>query len=121
MNEEELIVEEPKPGQAEFYLATVSEGTAGEGIKIILDGQDSAMAKPYKILVTGKSPPRSGERVLVVKISGTYIVLGAVTLPGSWWNCAPLSNSATLANVITRINSIGSMFADTGIAKNDAT
>lgn len=83
MNEEELIVEEPKQGQAEFYLATVSGGTAGEGIKIILDGQDSAMAKPYKILVTGKSPPRSGERVLVVKISGTYIVLGAVALPGS--------------------------------------
>lgn len=60
-----------KSGSAEFYLATVTAVTSS-GINIQLDGESQAMEKPYKRIYT----VRTGNRVLVLKMSGTYIVLG---------------------------------------------
>ena len=59
---------------AEFYLATVISYSASAGVKIRLDGQDEEMAKTYKRLY-GTSYT-AGQRVLVIKLSGSYIVLG---------------------------------------------
>lgn len=112
------FTEEKRDGQAEFYLATSRGGTVTGGLKIEIDGQDAPLTKGFKILHTGKSPPRSGERLLVMKLSGTYIILGKIDNPCSWWSFAPLASTATLADVISRINEIGRMFNDTGIAKN---
>ena len=56
---------------AEFYLASVSQVT-NSGIKIQLDGTDAPMEKPYKRIYT----VRTNDRVLVLKMNGTFIVLG---------------------------------------------
>lgn len=57
---------------AEFYLATVTAWN-DSGAKIRLDGQDSAMTKAYKAIC---NPVEVGARVVVMKMSGTYVVLG---------------------------------------------
>lgn len=114
------FVKEENNGKAEFYLATMSSGAMDEGISFTIDGQSSPTSKKYRILLTGKEPPRTGDRILVMKISGTYIVLGKIGTPSYWWNFSPLATSASLADVISRVNGFGNMFADTGIAKNDA-
>ena len=65
---------------AEFYLATVSSVNSS-GTKLIFDGQTAASQKRYKILGTGL-PPAVGDRVVVMKHSGTYVVLGKITSNG---------------------------------------
>ena len=62
-------------GKAEFFLATVSS-VASDGVHFVLDGQTAATQKGYKRLQTGQSLA-AGARVVVMKQSGTYIVLGA--------------------------------------------
>lgn len=57
-----------------FYLATVREINSS-GIKIQLDGEDQPMSKRYKRLTT----VRLGNRVLAVKLNGTFIILGPLT------------------------------------------
>ena len=58
-------------GAAEFYLATVVQ-VATTGIRIQLDGQSQALEKPYRRIYT----VRTGDRVLVLKMNGTFIVIG---------------------------------------------
>ena len=55
----------------DFYLATVTEVT-DSGIRIQLDGESDPMEKPYKRIYT----VRTGNRVLVLKMNGTFIVIG---------------------------------------------
>lgn len=103
--------------QAEFYLATVTSGNMGEGLTIKIDGQETGSTKKYKILLTGREPPRPGDRVLVMKISGSYIVLGKIGAPGYWWSFTPMTTADwTFQGVQNRLNRIYSMFSDTGIA-----
>lgn len=59
----------------EFLLATVTSYAAGSGVQIRFDGETQAMTKKVKYLRTGETLT-SGARVLVLKMSGTYIVLG---------------------------------------------
>lgn len=61
-------------GESTFYLATVSQVT-NSGIKIQLDGETEPMEKPYKRIYT----VRVGNRVLVLKMNGTFIVLGPLS------------------------------------------
>lgn len=61
-------------GSGDFYLATVSQVTTS-GIKIQLDGETEPMEKPYKRIYT----VRAGNRVLVLKMNGTFIVLGPLS------------------------------------------
>lgn len=61
----------------EFYLATVT-GTTGSGIKIRLDGESNAMTKAFKYIATGVSLS-ANDRVLCIKIAGTFVVLGKIT------------------------------------------
>lgn len=107
-------------GQAEFYLATMTSGTMNEGISFTIDGQSSPTSKKYKMLLTGKEPPRTGDRILVMKISGTYIVLGKIGMPGYWWKFAPITTSDyTIQILADKIDYIYQMFADTGIARRE--
>ena len=57
-------------------LAATVEYEMRKVLKIRLDGQDEAMSKLYKRLY-GFSYS-AGQRVLVIKLSGTYIVLGRI-------------------------------------------
>ena len=60
----------------EIYLGTVSSANSS-GVKITLDGQSEAMTKRYKCLKTGRALSTNA-RVMIVKISGTYVVLGEI-------------------------------------------
>ena len=62
-------------GSAAFFLATVSSVTS-DGVHFVLDGQTAATQKGYKRLQNGQTLA-AGARVVVMKQSGTYIVLGA--------------------------------------------
>ena len=103
---------------AEFYLATVTWGDSSEGLQIKLDGDSSGSTKYYKILQTGREPPSVNDRVLVIKLSGTYVVLGKIGLPPNWWTQTTLSTSATQAQIISKINNIINMLINVGICRN---
>lgn len=60
----------------EMFLATVA-GVNAEGVQITLDGESEPMTKRYKQIKTGQTLS-SGARVAVLKISGTFVVLGAI-------------------------------------------
>lgn len=63
-------------GNAAFYLATVSSvGT--DGVYFTLDGQTAPTQKGYKRLQNGQTL-QAGARIVVMKQSGTYIVLGEI-------------------------------------------
>ena len=119
IEELEFIQETAKrASNAEFYLATMTGGKASEGLKIKLDGDSSGSTKSYKILQTGREPPRTGDRVLVIKLSGTYVVLGKIGQPSSWWSQTTLQTTATQAQIITKVNSIINMLINTGICRS---
>lgn len=104
--------------KAEFYLATMTAGAKDVGLKIRLDGDSNGSTKSYKILLTGREPPRNGDRVLVIKLSGTYVVLGKVGMPASWWTQTQLSTSATQSQIITKVNSLVKMLIDVGVCRS---
>lgn len=57
-----------------FLLATV-KSVASSGITIQLDGDDTPLKKQYRWISTGTSLA-ANDRVLVLKNSGTYIIIG---------------------------------------------
>ena len=69
--------EEGSPVSAEeFLIATVGARDSG-GTTLIFPGQTEATTKKYKRLST--YTPTAGARVLVAKVNGSYVILGAVT------------------------------------------
>lgn len=81
---------------------------------IIFDGQTEMNQKPVKLLGNPRHI-QSGDRVLVLKTSGTFVVLGKVQNPDSWYHAPLLSSSATLANVISRLNWIHTALDAVGV------
>lgn len=66
---------------ATFFLATLASVSTTEGVTIIPDGQDEAVPKKYKCLAGG-GLLTAGDRVVVMKHSGTCVVLGKIGMPG---------------------------------------
>ena len=64
---------------ASFFLATVA--SASDGVTIVPDGQTEAIPKKFKIMLSGQAAPAVGDRVVVMKHSGTCIILGALGAP----------------------------------------
>lgn len=77
------LAEEAKPektgGEAGFFLATVATADS-DGITFIPDGQTAATQKRYKMIASGPMPVE-GDRVVVMKHSGTCVVLGIIGMP----------------------------------------
>jgi len=65
------------PAREPLMLATVGSVSAA-GTTLILDGQTSATTKRYKRVVTGQTLA-AGDRVLVARISGTYVIFGKIS------------------------------------------
>lgn len=76
---DDLFLQENPAGSgehgAEFYLATVVTNSGGK-VKIKLDGQDTAMTKYFNSMC---GPLVADTRVVVMKQSGTYVILGPVS------------------------------------------
>jgi len=69
-----LSVPEKKPSPL-LYLATIGT-VSSSGVTLIFDGQTTETAKSYKRLASYS--PSAGQRVLVAKLSGSYVVLGRI-------------------------------------------
>ena len=65
-----------RPAAAELLLATVSNYNSSTGTTLIIDGTDTPTTKRYKRV--GSASLTAGSRVLVAKISGTYLILGRI-------------------------------------------
>jgi hypothetical protein len=65
--------------KSEFYLGTVTASDS-TGIQLTMDGESEPMTKRYRQILTGRTIT-VGARVVVVKISGTYVVLGQLSAP----------------------------------------
>ena len=61
--------------QEDAFLLGVVASVAG-GLYVRMDGESTAREKPYKRLAS--YTPAVNDRVLLAKISGTYVVLGKV-------------------------------------------
>lgn len=66
-----------KKADREIFVATVTQYSSSLGARLRIDGQPEASDKYYKRLygVTVSA----GSRVLVAKVSGTYVILGRIT------------------------------------------
>ena len=69
-------IQEANKGQDAFALGTVVS-VVNNKVTVRLDGQSSASAKAYKRITTGATLS-AGYRVLLARVSGTYIVIGRV-------------------------------------------
>lgn len=105
-----------KAPETEFYLATVTTWSTS-GVQIQLDGADAPMTKRYKMLRVSRELP-VGARVIVMKQSGTYIVLGEVNSPKGYYSPADLAASASLADVIGKVNTILAALRSEGVIWN---
>lgn len=63
-----------------MILGTIGSYTAGQGVTLIIDGEDAPTTKSYYILKSYN--PTVGDRVMIQEISGTYVVLGQVSKTG---------------------------------------
>ena len=61
----------------DLFLATVANVNSS-GVTLILDGESEASTKRYKYMTSGYAEPAAGDRVVVMKMSGTYVVLGRI-------------------------------------------
>lgn len=114
---DEDLKQRERMSNAEFFLATVKGWDSTKGVWIQLDGQDSQMTKAYKQMLMCR-PLKTGTRVVVMKQSGTYIVLGEVSNPLPYYHPSDLSTSATLAQVIARCNLLLAILRQVGIVWN---
>lgn len=101
--DEEIIREEKS--EAEFFIGTVITWSNAKGVRIQLDGQDSPMTKQFKMMLMCR-PLKIGARVVVMKHSGTYIVLGEISNPNSYREISTLASGATLATTVSKVNEI---------------
>lgn len=69
-----------KAPETEFYIATVSS-VGSSGVKLLFAGESTAADKYYKCL--GSANVSAGDRVVAMKQSGTYVVLGVIGGSGS--------------------------------------
>lgn len=102
MDEENIQNEK---SEAEFFLGTVKAWSNAAGVQVQLDGQDSPMTKRYKMMLMCR-PLRVGSRVVVMKHSGTYIVLGEISNPNSYREISTLASDATLVTTVAKVNEI---------------
>ena len=69
-----------KAPETDFYIATVT-GVSSSGARLLFAGESSATSKYYKCLASANVS--TGDRVVVMKQSGTYVVLGTIGGSGS--------------------------------------
>lgn len=101
----------------EIFLGTVNSWNISTGVQITLDGEDAPMTKRYRQMLMAR-PLQVGARVAVMKLSGTYVVLGEISNPRSIWRPADLATTADLAAVISKVNTILAALRDQGVLWN---
>lgn len=114
INDPSLIVNTQNLAEPEFLTATVA-AVKNTGVTLKFPGESNAGSKQYRCVVG--APIKVGDRVLLLKDSGTYVVLGALGgAPGRIWNWNKCPANASVATAVTWINSILDALADMGIS-----
>lgn len=72
-----MLLDQQQPAGADLLLATVAAVTA-DGLSLIPDGETEATQKKYKYMTSAYAAPAVGDRVVVMRLSGTYVVLGKI-------------------------------------------
>lgn len=105
---------------AEFFIATVGDLTA-DGVTLKFDGMSEPTTKRYKSLRTGRGSAYAGQRVIVMKQSGTCVVLGLLTKGDLYTNVNKLASGSNLATTISRFNSLLDALVAKGIINSSGT
>lgn len=111
--DDEIIRKEKS--EAEFFIGTVKAWSDETGVQIQLDGQDSPMTKRFKMMLMCR-PLKVDARVVVMKHSGTYIVLGEISNPNGYKEISTLASGATLETTVTKVNEIINWMKTQGMA-----
>lgn len=72
-----MLLDQQQKAGTDLMLATVDTVT-NEGLTLIPDGETEATQKKYKYMTSAYAEPASGDRVVVMCLSGTYVVLGKI-------------------------------------------
>lgn len=111
---ENLLTETSTAEKPQFATATVA-ARGDNGVTLKFPGESNAGSKQYRCVVG--APIKVGDRVLLLKDSGTYVVLGALGgAPGRIWNWNKCPADASVATAVKWINSILDALADMGIS-----
>lgn len=109
-----LIVNTQNLAEPKFLTATVA-AVKNTGVTLKFPGESNAGSKQYRCVVG--APIKVGDRVLLLKDSGTYVVLGALGgAPGRIWNWNKCPADASVATAVKWINSILDALAAMGIS-----
>lgn len=96
-----------------MILGTINSYTAGAGVTVTIDGEDSPTTKEYMFL--GSYTPSVGDRVLIEEISGTYVIIGKVAKSPSAVSYATSAGSATKATWADYVGNNGNYSSSTRI------
>lgn len=86
-----------------YRLASI-ETIVADGVTVQFEGEDTASDKPYTVVQSYH--PAEGDRVVMLNISGTYIVLGSVGAPTAPVEYIPAAEKGAAGGVAT-LNSGG--------------
>lgn len=103
----------------DYIFGTVTEIDLEKGVKVTLDGHTDPGIKLYKCR---KGLTLSvGDRVKLIKTSGTYVVEYAVGLPARTYNMnqCPTGDSASASACANWINTIISALTDQGLMEKN--
>lgn len=104
-----------KGEKTEFFLATVLTWDNSKGVRFTIDGQSEPTQKWYKMMLMCR-PLHVGSRVVVMKQSGTYIVLGEISNPNSWKSIPDVEAADyTIPGLAAKINEILAWMRTQGI------
>lgn len=103
---DQFILHQEQTKESPLLLGTIVAYDTTKGVRIQLDGEETAGVKYYKSrkgLITAV-----GDRVVLAPISGSYVVLGTVGLPARKYNMnqCPTGSNATAANCASWINTL---------------
>lgn len=106
--------------RSNLLLAIISEVFENGTVSLILDGMQTATQKAYKTLASAW-PLEAGDRVVVMKQSGTYVVLGPIGSGGSSSDVLPIENGGTGDSGVTVISTISEIITpSTGVTISSA-
>lgn len=74
-----FVPDQPAKNEESLQMATLGQHVTNRGWTLVLEGSSTPTQKYFKAL-SSAGTLASGNRVLVAKLSGTYVILGKVTV-----------------------------------------
>lgn len=106
-----------------MILGKISSVDSTTGVKIIIDGEDTATTKKYSYLAS--YTPTAGDRVLIEEINGSYVILGKLCTRVDQSGIVRQAANATNANHATSAdsatNATNATKAQTAVTATNAT